>query len=269
MYLINVGLASYNIHQNVPAHIPVHNQFIPSENLLSEQYLKEISNWTNAKKMKLNERKTKNLVFNFSKKYQFATQLSLNGTVLETPSDVKLLGTIISNDLKWDKNIKMIVQKANKRMQMLYSAAQFTSSMKDLKDIYVIFIRSILEHSCVVWHSGLSKKNSKDLERIQKMAVRVMMGKNFETYGKSLNILNLTTLHERREKLCLKFAEKCTKNEKVKHWFPLKNQNIKTRSHEKYKTFKTLTKRFKNSALPFMRRLLNNEENKRRKMMRF
>ena len=84
--------------------------------------------------MKLNERKTKNLVFNFSKKYQFATQLSLNGTVLETPSEVKLLGTIISEDLKWDKNIKMIVQKANKRMQMLYSAAQFTSSMKDLKD---------------------------------------------------------------------------------------------------------------------------------------
>ena len=67
VYLVNVGLASYNIHQNVPAHIPVHNQFIPSENLLSEQYLKEISNWTNAKKMKLNERKTKNLVFNFSK----------------------------------------------------------------------------------------------------------------------------------------------------------------------------------------------------------
>ena len=93
----------------------------------------------------------------------------------------------------------MIVQKANKRMQMLYSAAKFTSSMKDLKDIYITFIRSILEHSCVVWHSGLSKKNSKDLERIQKMAVRVVMGKNFESYEKSLNILNLTTLHERRE----------------------------------------------------------------------
>ena len=211
--------------------------------------------------MKLNEKKTKNLVFNFSKKYQFATQLRLNGSVLETPSETKLLGTIISEDLKWDKNTKVIVQKANKRMQMLYSAAKFTSSMKDLKDIYIIFIRSILEHSCVVWHSGLTVKNKKDLERIQKMAVRVIMGKKFESYQKSLKILNLTTLHERREKLCLKFAEKCTKNEKVKHWFPLTNsRNIKTRNHEKYQTFKALTKRWKNSALPYMRRLLNNEE---------
>ena len=36
-----------------------------------------------------------NMVFNFSKKYQFNTQLSLNGKEIETVDKAKLLGTMI------------------------------------------------------------------------------------------------------------------------------------------------------------------------------
>ena len=42
--------------------------------------------------------------FNFTKKYQFSTNLKLNGEIVEVPQGTKLLGTIISNDLKWDRN---------------------------------------------------------------------------------------------------------------------------------------------------------------------
>ena len=54
--------------------------------------------------MKLNEKKTQNILFNFTNKYQFATRLQLSNQNLETVNDTKLLGTIISNDLKWNKN---------------------------------------------------------------------------------------------------------------------------------------------------------------------
>ena len=69
--------------------------------------------------MMLNENKTKNLVFNFTDKYQFATRLEVNGKKMETLSNTKLLGTIIGEDLSWDLNTKMIVKKANARMQLL------------------------------------------------------------------------------------------------------------------------------------------------------
>ena len=102
--LLSVGLASFNIHQSVPSHIPTHNQVILPENLKSQEYLEKINSWTKSKKMKLNERKTKNMVFNFTKKYQFSTNLKLNGEIIEVPQETKLLGTIITNDLKWDRN---------------------------------------------------------------------------------------------------------------------------------------------------------------------
>ena len=82
--------------------------------------------------------------------------------------EVKLLGTYLTDtdDLKWNKNTKEIVKKAYKRMQLLHKAASFTSNIHDLKSIYLTYIRSVLEQSAVVWHSGLTAKNRKDLERV-------------------------------------------------------------------------------------------------------
>ena len=69
--------------------------------------------------MKINEKKSKNVIFNFTKKYQFSTGLSIQNEVLEIVPEAKLLGTIISNDLKWSKNTENIVKKANGRMELL------------------------------------------------------------------------------------------------------------------------------------------------------
>ena len=41
--------------------------------------------------------------------------------------EAKLLGTIITDDLKWNKNTKGIVRKVYQRMQLLNKAANFTS----------------------------------------------------------------------------------------------------------------------------------------------
>ena len=75
-------------------------------------------------------------------------------------------------------------------MQILYRAASYTTKKQDLKRIYKTFVRSILEHSAVVWHSGLTKKNILALERVQKAAVKVMMGKKYISYEDGLKNLN-------------------------------------------------------------------------------
>ena len=71
-------------------------------------------------------------------------------------------------------------------MQLLHRAAKFTSHKKDLRSIYLTFIRSVLEQSSVVWHSSLSVKNRNDLERVQKSAVRVILGPRYSNYKQGL-----------------------------------------------------------------------------------
>ena len=92
------------------------------------------------------------------------------------------------------------------------------------------------------------------------------MAKNYSTYKNGLKVLKIDTLEKRREVLSLRFAENCLKNEKVKSMFPLndKKHAMKIRKPRKYKTYKQNTKRLKKSALPYMRKLLN-DKNKRKK----
>ena len=123
-------------------------------------------------------------------------------------------------------------------MQLLHAASWYTNSKVDLKSLYLTFIRSVLEQSAVVWHSSLKKKNKKDLERVQKAAVRVIMGNNYTNYQNALKELNLETLEKRRKQLCFKFAKNCLKNDKVKDLFPIheSKHKMKKRTQKKYKT---------------------------------
>ena len=86
--------------------------------------------------MKLNEKKTKNIIFNFSKNHQFTTILAIDKNYIEVVKETKLMGTVITDDLKWTKNTKEIAIKAYKRMQVLNAAASFTSNNFDLKNIH-------------------------------------------------------------------------------------------------------------------------------------
>ena len=101
---------------------------------------------------------------------------------VEVINSTKMLGTIISDDLKWDLNTQNLVKKANARMALLRKVASFGAPLEDLKTIYVLFIRSILEQSATVWHSSLSEENIKDLERVQKSAIRIILKEKYNGY---------------------------------------------------------------------------------------
>ena len=83
-------------------------------------------------------------------------------------------------------------------------------------------MRSILEQNAVVWHSSLTEENSEDLERVQKVALKIILKHQYKNYNNALNFLELETLKDRRIKLCLEFANKCLGNPKIKQLFPSK-----------------------------------------------
>ena len=98
----------------------------------SQEWLEKINDWTNKQKMPVNEKKTKAIIFNFTKNYQFATRLSINNKEVEMIDSTRLLGTIIQNNLKWDSNCKEIVRKANARMEIVRSLSGFGAPIEDL-----------------------------------------------------------------------------------------------------------------------------------------
>ena len=95
------------------------------------------------------------------------------------------------------------------------------------------------------------------------------MGKTYNTYKQSLKELRLDTLERRREILCLKFAKNCLQNEKMKNLFPInrnKHSMIK-RNKRKHETRRIKTSRFEKSAIPYMTKLLNNEDLTKKKII--
>ena len=260
--LLTIGLTSFNIKQQIPNDINTHNQYIPAKNLKSQEWLDWISDWTEKQKMLINTKKTKTMVFNFTKNYQFTPRLYVQGDPIEVIEKTRLLGTIITSDLSWEQNTNHIVIKANSRMELIRTASSFGASIEDLKTIYKLFVRSQLEQSAVVWSSSLTDQNKADLERVQRSAVKVILGPKYRGYKKGLTTLNLETLEERRENLCLRFARKCVRNEKTKSMFPLniKEHKMKTRNFEKYEVQHANTDRLRKSAIIYIKNLLNKNE---------
>ena len=100
--LLSIGLASHNSKLQVPSNIPA--QFIAAKKLKSQEILTKADEWSTENKMKLNVKKSNLMIFNYTKNYQFGTNLELNGQTIDVLQETKLLGTIITDDLKWTKH---------------------------------------------------------------------------------------------------------------------------------------------------------------------
>ena len=209
-------------------------------------------------KMKLNVKKSKVMVFNFTEDYQFSTRLYLENTLLEIVNETKLLGTIITSDLKWSKNNEMLVKKGYQRMMILRKLYSFKVEVCDLVEIYVLYIRSILEHSCQVWHLNITEEEAMDLDRVQKVAFKIILQDNYIDYEHALESLHLETLKARRNNLCLKFAKKCVKHPKANEMFPLNTAvDCNTRDREIFYVQPARTNRLHDSTLHQLQRVLN------------
>ena len=76
----------------------------------------------------------------------------------------------------------------------------------------------------MIWHNSLTQENIENLERVQKNAFRIILGKKYKDYEESLKHLNLDKLSIRRKKLSLKFALNCTENSKTKKLFQVRKK---------------------------------------------
>ena len=232
---------------------------LPPENNLLQYFLEDTEKFTIKNKMKVNPTKTKVLLFNKSRNYDFPPEVNFsNGEKLEVVSEIKLVGLIVSNDLRWKKNTNYICQKATKKLWTLRRLKKFNLGQFQIFDVYCKEVRSLLEMAVPVWHSSLTKLESKQIEKIQKMAFKIILGEHYINYEVACTILGVEPLYLRRTQLCYKFSRKDLK--KSNTLFTKNHQTTVTRSKPNLvKEYKCRTSRYEKSSIPYLSKLLNNE----------
>ena len=137
----------------------------PTDNSLLQKQLTRIEDFTLKNKMKINSSKSKIMIFNKSKKYDFPPEFSFqNGVNLDLVNETKLLGLIISSDLRWYSNTKAIYNKAMSKMWLIRRMKVLKLEPDLIFDYYVKEIRVLAEQGVVIWNSGLTRSQIIELE---------------------------------------------------------------------------------------------------------
>ena len=78
-----------------------------------QDQLHDLKRFTDQKLLKIKERKINLMKFNFAKIHDFPPELKIDGFKidLEVVTETKLLGIILTNDLKWSANTEYICKK--------------------------------------------------------------------------------------------------------------------------------------------------------------
>ena len=198
------------------------------------------------------------MLFNPTMKFDFVPTLTLDSISLETLDEMKLLGLTIRSDLSWKSNTTNLIMRAYKKLWAIKRLKSQGAELKDLVDIYVKQVRSILEFGVPVWNSGITQTEVIDIERVQKSFLHIALEHEYLDYQSALKTSNLETLALRRLKLCKKFAEKASKHPKHSKWFVKTKPGLNTRSDKQtYKMPICRLTRTKKGPIPYLTNLLN------------
>ncbi len=102
------------------------------------------------------------------------TEVNVNSIINITVTAVesfRVLGSTISQDLKWDIHIDSIVKKAQQRLYFLHQKRKFNLPQELLKQFYSAIIESVLCTSITVWFSSATKSDLRRLQRVVRTAV--------------------------------------------------------------------------------------------------
>ena len=204
--------------------------------------------------MKINLKKSKVIFFNpQNRTIDFKPTVKLNGELLEIVEKMRLVGLIISDDLKWNENTDNIVKRAYAKIWILRRLKQMGAETSILLLIYYRHIRSILEFAVPVWNGGITKKQEQKIETVQRVALCVIYGKGL-SYKEKCKKYNIEKLKLRRKKLCLNFAKKALMHNKFNDWF-IKDENFTKKTQ--FLEVVSSQKRMQKSPIPYLTKLLN------------
>ena len=256
-----------NPEQNPPRPFNYHERtqhILPKQCYQMQTILDDLKTYTHEHQMRVNEHKTKVILFNSALKYDFQPNLALDAdSPLEVVEEIRLLGVQVKSDLSWCSNTASMCKKAYARIWMLRRLKPLGASVDELMDVYDKQIRCMVEFASPVWTSGLTLAEMNQIERVQKCAFHIILADKYLNYTQALKKLGRKTLSLRRTDLNLTFAKKCLNSDKYSHWFCEYDPSVqlnKTRSEMPdllLEPVRARTNNFKKSPIAYLTRLLN------------
>ena len=208
--------------------------------------------------MKLNLKKSKFMLFNQCRNFDFMPSMQIDGCDIQLVESMRILGVVISTDMKFNRNTEYIIKRAFKKVWMIKRLYNLGATKSQMLDVYIKQVRSILELAVPAWHPSLTIADKLAIERVQKSALQIIYGLEYDSYASACEMSNLPTLEERRIKLCVNFAMKALKNTKHSKWFKVNTSTRKTRQKRPmlYQVVSRTT-RFERSPISYLTKLLN------------
>ena len=134
------------------------------------------------------------MFFNPTVNFDFEQCLQIEGQHVDTVEEMRLLGLIFSNDLKWKANTVAMIKKAYARLWMVKRLKSSGANLTDLTDVNIKQVRSILEFGVPVLNCAITVEEIQDMERVQKSFLHIAMGNNYHSYEYAMKFSNLETL---------------------------------------------------------------------------
>ena len=134
-------------------------------------------------------------------KVHLECEYSMNNDKLKVENSEKDLGILFTSNLKFDKHISSIVNKANRVIGLI--RRKFTFMDKNLfLTLYKALVRSTLDYGNIIFYPS-SKKNKQMVENVQRRATRLIPELRELSYTERLTELKLSTLEYRRKRFDL------------------------------------------------------------------
>ena len=215
-----------------------------------------MKSYVDAHDMKINSEKCGLMLYNFSRK-KFEPSLRYDGRELKVIEKTKLLGVQCSVDGKWTDHINYIAEKGRRRLYFLRRLKDLGASETTLKDLYILFVRSVLETSAPLWTGALlhNKKLSATLSRVQNSALRIIRP-DLDSMS-AATVLGIGPLEQHRLKISIKCAKQMSEDPRFSYLFPMNTNSIQLRNTKRFKEVSWRKTRLGYSAIPFFQKLLN------------
>ena len=142
---LNIGLWVY-ADDTVIIGLIINNDIVNYQKQVSD-----VVSWCTSHSLILNVKKTKQLIFDFSKSTPYHEPLTIQGCDVEICNQFKYLGVVIDDQLSWSYHSDLVVSKCKQKLFFLRLLKSFNVNSTILYRFYTSLTESVINYNCITW----------------------------------------------------------------------------------------------------------------------
>ena len=156
-----------------------------SDQVTLQKDLRQLETWTRKWQLCFNEEECKVMhLGQYNLHYDYSIASGGKDTTMGETTNERDLGVQIDRDLKFDQQMEMVANKANKTLGLIRRSFTYLDG-PTMKKLYTSLVRLILEYGNVVWAPTL-KRDQQMIENVQRRTMKLVPERKNLEYGDRL-----------------------------------------------------------------------------------